>query len=196
MARLKGFAREPRADARARRNSTSLAGSPQFIGSGSVVILDGDGIIQINLDTNSGLQNNSGALGIDLDSTPGLQLGAGGLSALVQGVLSVDGSGILVTIGNGLADSSGTLVIDLATDPGLEFDSGNLRVQTSNGLSRTASGLQVDRIDANGDVVLQSYNDAGRPAAGTAGRVIFNTDDGNINIDDGTNWILPDGTTT
>lgn len=37
---------------------------------------------------------------------------------------------------------------------------------------------------------------ATRGAAGTAGRIIFNSDDGNLNIDDGTNWILPDGTTT
>lgn len=40
------------------------------------------------------------------------------------------------------------------------------------------------------------YSDGTRPSAGTAGRVIFNTTDGNLNIDDGTNWILPDGTTT
>ena len=39
-------------------------------------------------------------------------------------------------------------------------------------------------------------SDANRPSAGTAGRVIFNSTDGNLNIDDGTNWILPDGTTT
>lgn len=40
------------------------------------------------------------------------------------------------------------------------------------------------------------FTDAGRPAAGTAGRIIFNSDDGQLNIDDGTNWTLPDGTTT
>lgn len=43
---------------------------------------------------------------------------------------------------------------------------------------------------------LSSKTDANRGAAGAAGRVIFNSDDGNLNIDDGTNWILPDGTTT
>lgn len=37
---------------------------------------------------------------------------------------------------------------------------------------------------------------ANRGAAGTPGRVIFNSDDGQLNIDDGTNWTLPDGTTT
>jgi len=40
------------------------------------------------------------------------------------------------------------------------------------------------------------YSDANRPTPGVAGRVIFNTTDGNLNIDDGTNWILPDGTIT
>lgn len=40
------------------------------------------------------------------------------------------------------------------------------------------------------------FSDGTRGDAGIAGRVIFNTTDGNLNIDDGTNWILPDGTTT
>jgi len=35
---------------------------------------------------------------------------------------------------------------------------------------------------------LGTYTDAQRPAAGTAGRVIFNTDDGMPNYDDGTDW--------
>jgi len=39
-------------------------------------------------------------------------------------------------------------------------------------------------------------SDATRGTAGTAGRIVFNTDDGQLNIDDGTNWTLPDGTTT
>ena len=38
--------------------------------------------------------------------------------------------------------------------------------------------------------------DGTRGAAGTAGRIIFNSGDGQLNIDDGTNWTLPDGTTT
>ena len=45
-------------------------------------------------------------------------------------------------------------------------------------------------------MIHKSYTDATRGSAGTAGRIIFNTDDGQINIDDGTNWTLPDGTTT
>lgn len=51
-------------------------------------------------------------------------------------------------------------------------------------------------IGSAGAAQLPTFTDATRPAAGTAGRVIFNTDDGQLNIDDGTNWTLPDGTTT
>lgn len=61
---------------------------------------------------------------------------------------------------------------------------------------RDSSDTVLTYVDHNGDLVVQSYNDAGRPAAGTAGRIIFNTDDGQLNVDDGTNWTLPDGTTT
>ena len=44
--------------------------------------------------------------------------------------------------------------------------------------------------------IIESHTDANRGAAGSAGKIIFNTDDGQLNIDDGTNWTLPDGTTT
>lgn len=54
------------------------------------------------------------------------------------------------------------------------------------------------RVDGAWDATLQlpSYNDASRPSPSTAGRMIWNTDDDMINIDDGANWTLPDGTTT
>jgi hypothetical protein len=54
----------------------------------------------------------------------------------------------------------------------------------------------VLRLRADGTVQLPTFTNATRPAAGTAGRIIFNSDDGQLNIDDGTNWTLPDGTTT
>ena len=65
--------------------------------------------------------------------------------------------------------------------------------------------LEVDgTIYADGDLTMAAakmltigvYNDGTRGAAGTAGRMIFNTTDGQLNIDDGTNWTLPDGSTT
>jgi len=43
---------------------------------------------------------------------------------------------------------------------------------------------------------LPIKTDSNRGSAGQEGREIFNSDDGQINIDDGTNWTLPDGTTT
>lgn len=43
---------------------------------------------------------------------------------------------------------------------------------------------------------VAKVTDATRGNAGNAGRVVFNSDDGNLNIDDGSQWILPDGTPT
>ncbi|MFG0247819.1 MAG: hypothetical protein ACF8OB_02945 [Phycisphaeraceae bacterium JB051] len=61
-------------------------------------------------------------------------------------------------------------------------------------------GVITSILDRRGeglsDVLLPVYDDAGRPAAGYAGRMIFNSDDGLPNIDTGSAWILPDGTTT
>ena len=45
-------------------------------------------------------------------------------------------------------------------------------------------------------MIARSYTDATRPSAGNAGLIIFNTSDGQLNVDDGTNWTLPDGTAT
>jgi hypothetical protein len=61
---------------------------------------------------------------------------------------------------------------------------------------------EVMSLDLDGNLAAAGYmqvgvfTDANRGAAGTAGRIIFNSDDGQLNIDDGTNWTLPDGTTT
>ena len=48
----------------------------------------------------------------------------------------------------------------------------------------------------NKDVNARVFNDATRPLPGDVGRIIFNTDDGQLNIDDGLTWTLPDGTST
>lgn len=53
-----------------------------------------------------------------------------------------------------------------------------------------------DHADTLDGLNVPTFTDATRGAAGTKGRVIFNEDDGQLNIDDGTNWTLPDGTTT
>lgn len=40
----------------------------------------------------------------------------------------------------------------------------------------------------------KNYTDGTRPIYGKTGRIIYNSTDGNLNIDTGTGWILPDGT--
>jgi len=59
-----------------------------------------------------------------------------------------------------------------------------------------AIDLTTGEISMSVPITLYNRTDANRGAAGTAGRIIFNTDDGKLNIDDGTNWTLPDGSTT
>ena len=49
-----------------------------------------------------------------------------------------------------------------------------------------------------GPLGFKSYTDTNRPTASDqeAGTAIWNSDDGKLNISDGTDWTLPDGTTT
>lgn len=52
------------------------------------------------------------------------------------------------------------------------------------------------RIERCSDVILPTYTDGTRPAAGTAGRMIWNSDDNMPNIDDGAAWRDPAGSVT
>ena len=45
-------------------------------------------------------------------------------------------------------------------------------------------------------LIVPTKTDTTRGSPGQKGRIIFNDDDGKLNVDDGTNWTLPDGTTT
>lgn len=131
MGGLRGQIREPRADARARRNSQRIADSAQFL-SGSDITVDDDGILTITKDPNGGLTTTANGLAVNLIAQPGLVLSASGLAALVQGVLAIDGSGIYLSIGDGLENDG----------------SGNLRVKLDGTtLQRNASGISV--ITAN-----------------------------------------------
>lgn len=44
--------------------------------------------------------------------------------------------------------------------------------------------------------ILPTYTDVTRPDPEAAGAMIFNTDDGQINVSNGVNWTLSDGTIT
>lgn len=62
---------------------------------------------------------------------------------------------------------------------------------------RAAVERVVAEIAARALDPIPIYADATRPTAGAQDPlIIFNTTDGNLNIDNGTNWILPDGTLT
>jgi len=149
MAGLKGQAREPRTDARARRNSQGLASEVDWVGSGSLLTLDGDGLLQLSLKSDGGLANNSGELTIDLDADPGLVLAATGVKVKVAAPILLDTGGV---------------GLDLATDPGLELNSDQLQVKTKTGggVVRDSDGLSVDATQlsaadtSNKGVVLQA----------------------------------------
>lgn len=111
----------------------------------------------------------------------------------------------LIFAGHDGTDYKDAAEIRAAVDGPVEADEsmpGRLEFWTTASGSNTLS--EQWRIDDEGTlssqnggaVVFPSYTDGTRPAAGVAGRVIFNTDDGQLNIDDGSNWTLPDGTTT
>ena len=55
---------------------------------------------------------------------------------------------------------------------------------------------RIDELESQLTIIIKVYSDATRPSPGNVPQVIYNTDDGNLNIDNGTNWILPDGTVT
>lgn len=57
------------------------------------------------------------------------------------------------------------------------------------------NGVERAKINSSGFEVYNRTN-SNRGSAGPAGTMIFNTDDGQLNISDGSNWTLPDGTTT
>ena len=120
-------------------------------------------------------------------------------------------------------DNSASIMIINGTTPVLRLDSGTNILQfltndTSGGSIAYGGGDLNIGVDSGKDIVidadtitlsgavsnkitntpLEHYNrtDANRGAAGTPGRTIFNTDDGQLNIDNGSAWTLPDGTTT
>lgn len=74
-------------------------------------------------------------------------------------------------------------------------NSSALYPEADNGINLGSTARRFQQAHV-GTLHLSVFTDATRPAAGTAGRVIFNSTDGNLNIDNGTNWVLPNGTVT
>lgn len=80
------------------------------------------------------------------------------------------------------------------------FRDGSLRLSELARSAEEQKKILIDVVNNHATLLdglqLPVKTDATRGAAGTAGLVIFNSDDGQLNIDDGSNWTLPDGTTT
>jgi len=129
-----------------------------------------------------------------------------GTSALGSGVSCGNGNvAIGLNAGLGLTGGSGAANTFLGQNAGNNASQGaNVANSTAigNGAFTTASNqvvignTSVTSTVLRGRLTIDLFTDATRGAAGTAGRIIFNSTDANLNIDDGTNWILPDGTVT
>lgn len=107
-----------------------------------------------------------------------------GASALVCGLAATGGIDYALRAEG--SDTSETL-----TEGILGGTSGRIH----NGITAGGTLIQLANEGSRG-VFFPVMSDSNRGSPGTAGRIIFNTTDGNLNIDDGSNWILPDGTTT
>ena len=79
MAGLKGQARWPGNEARLRRNSARLASEATFIGQDQVISLS-SGVLVLDLATDPGLENSSGALRVKIKAASGIVRDADGLS--------------------------------------------------------------------------------------------------------------------
>ena len=104
-------------------------------------------------------------------------------------------NGIQVLRANGAGDVSEHTIYGGTSSDGTSAVSGTTILAD---LCRNGGSMRVGQVANAGSFLrLPRNNDANRPSAAVgAGCVFFNTDDGNLNISDGTNWLLPDGTTT
>jgi len=113
--------------------------------------------------------------------------------------------GIHVKGENGVRDAQATIIgcrleSDHAGPTGIHLDSdssdctliGNFYDVTTDVTNAGSRNLIVEQ----GILQAASFTNATRGAAGTAGRIIFNSDDGQLNIDTGSDWTLPNGDVT
>ncbi len=169
---------------------------------------------QMRAKSSSGLKltDDSGTVGITINDGGPVVIGASfssshGLASLndlgVEGKLEVDGTIYADKVGLYAIDAGASGYIRASDYVGAYFYNSNrnrgLVCASGYSILKYDSGavdVYTDHIAFNQVLHFPVYDDAGRPAAGTAGRVIYNTTDSNLNIDNGTNWVLPDGTAT
>jgi len=160
MPGLSGLTREPKPqDPRGRRNSQALAVDVNFVGDGSIIDLNDDGILVVNLASGTILTDTGDALDVTLGT--GLQNDGGTLKTkddeIVHDDLSgfvadehVDHSTVSVTGADGIAGGG-----DLTASRVLTFDGASVRRDTRT-VSTTTTLLNTDEVvfaDASGGTI-------------------------------------------
>lgn len=147
--------------------------------------------LRINLTSNAG-DTNSVVADAGLAQS-NIELPPNPLTTIVE----VLGNGML---GLNMSGADVTATLDIKT---VDVKSPTFRLRRASGQADNifeiteSSGSIVDAaFDENGDLILNAHANISRPSPGKQGRIIYNTDDVNINIDTGSNWILPDGSIT
>ncbi len=184
-----------------------LLQTPEWLGDG--LKFDTDNRLDFDVDTVFPIVDTLNIVKDPDDATKTMRIDVGAVAAAENRVLTMPNRDVDLSVAVVDDGSESTPSVRFNSDPdtGVFLKSagviaisvaGNEVFSISSSVTTLAGTIKVGSVTVvtGGILVARSFNDAGRPSAGTAGRVIFNTDDGQLNIDDGTNWTLPDGTTT
>ena len=204
---LRHAPRRPRTIARDRRLG-QLFQTDQWLGDG--LKFDTDNQLDVDVGGVFPIVDTTNIVKDPDDATKTMRIDVGAVAAGATRVLTMPDRDVDLSVAVVDDGSTATPAVRFNSDP----DTGIYR-KASNALSISCGGTDIIDVDANGMnvtgslkvgeikiatnigiLLAKSYSNAGRPSAGTAGRVIFNTDDGQLNIDTGSVWTLPDGTTT
>lgn len=130
--RLRGQLRQPRSDARERRNVANMSSFAQWLDPAEPIYTNPAGILTIR--TGDGIAVSSGDLVVE-----------------TQGVVGADANGVLLNYGNGLTASSGNLIVDLGD--GLTFVGGAVEpdLAAAGGLEIVGGQLAVDESNVDHD---------------------------------------------
>jgi hypothetical protein len=197
--------------------STSNATKGSVSIGGTVVLVDSTGVLTLR-QTGSVMPATSSTYPFTIfkDNVQNLSIGADATDVYVQTwaskTLNLNAQGNTVKITGQLditrLDAQRLVMFGSGTSKyGYGVQGGELRAFVPNtasvghtwGVLSTTDGTTYTpllTLDKDGGLRHKVFTDATRPTAGVAGRVIYNSTDGNLNIDNGTNWILPNGTVT
>ncbi len=131
------------------------SGNTINVGAGDGIVSNADTIavdVTDFIDTSYGLTEDTNNIRINLDSNPGLEFNSGALRVKVGDGLSRGATGVLVDVTDiidtaaGLTESSNNIQVNLAATGGLEFSGGaiQLDLKSNGGLSLSGNELQLN----------------------------------------------------